>query len=181
MLVSTSVQPFQPMALRRPQLNEVFEKEGESLEVKLKANSPPLSQGVLMKRRFPPRQLGRRPWRVKLDRKKHSVMPEKEGATGCLKPTVLPNQWVMLPDTYTVADPSLSLGPPPRRPSLPRPAAADELGTVDQSRGHLAKVSSLPLLGLQYFHGYSDRYSAKEQVWKGFPIYPGRPAVRRMP
>ncbi len=31
-------------------------------------------------------------------------MPEKEGATGCLKPTVLPNQWVMLPDPYTVAD-----------------------------------------------------------------------------
>ena len=28
---------------------------------------------------------------------------------------------------------------------------------------HFTKVSSLPLLGLEYFHEYLDRYSAKEQ------------------
>jgi len=35
-----------------------------------------------------------------------------------------------------------------------RPAAKNEPGTLDQSRRHLAKVSSLPLLGLEYFHEY---------------------------
>ncbi len=52
-------------------------------------------------------------------------------------------------------------------PSLPRPAATDEPGALDQPRRHLAKVSSCPLLGLEYFHGYLDRYSAKKQMRKG--------------
>ena len=30
------------------------------------------------------------------------------------------------------------------------------------------KVSSLPLLGLEYFHEYLDRYSAREQMRRGF-------------
>ncbi len=54
-----------------------------------------------------------------------------------------------------------------RRPSLPRPAAADEPGTIEQLRRHFTKVSSLPLLGLEYFHGYLDRYSAKGQMRRG--------------
>ncbi len=35
------------------------------------------------------------------------------------------------------------------------------------NREHLAELSSLSLLGLEYFHEYLDRYSAKEQMRKG--------------
>ncbi len=58
-------------------------------------------------------------------------------------------------DFYAYQDISdcLSL-PKERRPSLPGPAAADEPGTLDELRNHFTKVSSLPLLGLEYFHEY---------------------------
>ncbi len=56
---------------------------------------------------------------------------------------------------------------PPRRPSLPRPAA-DEVRALDKPRRHFTKVSSLPLLGLEYFHEYLDRYSAKKIMRRGF-------------
>jgi len=55
----------------------------------------------------------------------------------------------------------------PRRPSLPRPAAADEPGALEQPKRHFTKVSSCPLLGLEYFQEYLDRYSVKEQMRKG--------------
>ena len=45
-------------------------------------------------------------------------------------------------------------------------SAADEPGALDQPRKRFAKVSSLPLLGLEYFHGYLYKYSAKEQMRK---------------
>jgi hypothetical protein len=47
------------------------------------------------------------------------------------------------------------------------PALRD--GTLDQPRKHFTKVSSLPLLGLEYLHEYLDRYSAKEQMRRGLP------------
>jgi len=42
--------------------------------------------------------------------------------------------------------------------------AADEPGALDQPRRHFTQISSLPLLGLEYFHDYLDRYPAKEQT-----------------
>ena len=39
---------------------------------------------------------------------------------------------------------------------------------LDQRRRHFTKVSSLPLLGLEYFHEHFARYSAKGQMRKGF-------------
>ncbi len=35
---------------------------------------------------------------------------------------------------------------------------------LDQPRRHFTKVASLPLLGLEYFHEYLDRYLIKEQM-----------------
>ncbi len=35
---------------------------------------------------------------------------------------------------------------------------------LDQPRRHFTKVASLPLLGLEYFHEYLDRYLLKEQM-----------------
>jgi len=49
-------------------------------------------------------------------------------------------------------------------PRFAGPAAADEFDALDEPRRHFTKVSSLPLLGLEYFHEYFDRYSAKEQM-----------------
>jgi len=47
-----------------------------------------------------------------------------------------------------------------------RPAAADESETLDSPKRHFTKASSGPLLGLEYFHEYSDRYLSKEQMWR---------------
>ena len=48
--------------------------------------------------------------------------------------------------------------------------AADEPAALEQPKRHFTKVSSLPLLGLKYFHECLDRYSAKEQTRKGFSL-----------
>ncbi len=50
---------------------------------------------------------------------------------------------------------------------------ADEPRTLDELRKHFTKVSSLPFLGLEYFHEYLDRYSAKEQMRRGLANYFG--------
>jgi len=57
---------------------------------------------------------------------------------------------------------------PPRRPSLPRPVAADEFDALDETRRYCTNVSSLPLLALEYFHEYLDRYFTKEQMRRDF-------------
>jgi hypothetical protein len=49
-------------------------------------------------------------------------------------------------------------------------AAADESAALDQPGRHFTKVSSLPLLGLEYFHEYLDRYSKKEQMRRGLLV-----------
>ncbi len=46
---------------------------------------------------------------------------------------------------------------------------AGEPSTLDQPPRHFTKVASLPLLGLENFHQYLDRYPAKEQTRRDFP------------
>ncbi len=60
-----------------------------------------------------------------------------------------------------------------RRPStqgnnlrITDPAAADEPRTLAQLGRYITKVFPLPLLGLEYFHEYLERYSAKGQMRK---------------
>ncbi len=43
------------------------------------------------------------------------------------------------------------------------------LAALDQTTKHFTKVSSFPLLGLEYFHQYLDRYSTKGQMRRGLP------------
>jgi hypothetical protein len=49
---------------------------------------------------------------------------------------------------------------------------AGEPSALDQRRRHFTKVSSLPLLGLEYFHEYLARYPAKEQIRKTSGVVP---------
>ncbi len=45
-------------------------------------------------------------------------------------------------------------------------SVADESGALDYTTRHFTKVSSLPLLGLEYCHKHLDRYSTKGQMRK---------------
>jgi len=51
-------------------------------------------------------------------------------------------------------------------------SAADEPGTLAQPRRYFTKVSSLLLLGLEYFYEYFDRYFTQEQMRRGFRRLP---------
>ena len=58
---------------------------------------------------------------------------------------------------------------------------ADELRALDQTTKHFTTVSSLPLLGLKYFHKYLEVFRKGNKCGGAFLIYSGRPAGRQMP